>query len=78
MTFSGPRYVPDEESADLDPGLVVHYADIDCPRCGHEARHVIGRTTGIVYCLACGGACRDVAYVSPDVPSRPSASGVSQ
>jgi len=34
------------------------YRDIDCGRCGHQSRHVVGRETAAVYCLGCGGECR--------------------
>lgn len=36
------------------------YADIDCPKCGHRGRHVLGRMTRTIYCLTCGGECRKV------------------
>ena len=31
----------------------------DCPVCGHTGRHVKGAATLTIYCLVCGGPCRD-------------------
>lgn len=36
------------------------YHDIDCPRCKHKGRHVVGRQTDTIYCVPCGGPCREL------------------
>ena len=40
------------------------YHDIDCPKCRHYGRHVVGRTTGVIYCLTCGGECRKPEWLA--------------
>lgn len=42
--------------------MTTLYEDIDCQTCGHKARHVEGRVTGIRYCLQCGGKCQAKTY----------------